>query len=80
MLKGLKGTPWKFRATGGEEVESRTHVELPKIATRESGSRQLYVWRRDLENPDGATDYTPGCSLDSLMIRAPAVAHSDVQR
>ena len=77
--------PWKFRPRGDEEeVESRMHIELPKVegrltpATRESGSRQLYVRRKDLENPDGTKDYTPGCpGCQALMIGAPAVAHSD---
>ena len=31
MLEELKGTAWKHRPGGDEEVESRMHIELAKV-------------------------------------------------
>lgn len=82
-LKDLKGTPWALRPRSAEDVEHRLHITLPETtqrltpAVRDSGPRNLYVRKKDLEKEDGSMDYTPGCKgCEALLIGLPAVAHN----
>ena len=76
----LRGTPWKLRPQSEEDIDAAIPIDLPPAAGRllpepagkESGPRNLYVTKKDVEgNP------TPGCpGCIALSIGLPARTHS----
>ncbi|CAK9049785.1 Retrovirus-related Pol polyprotein from transposon TNT 1-94 [Includes: Protease [Durusdinium trenchii] len=77
----FKGTPWKMRPKSEEDVEAAAvRIELPAAegrlmpepVARDSGPRNLYVTRRDVEG-----NYTAGCpGCIAIQVGLPARAHS----
>ena len=79
----LKGTPWKMRPQVEGDMDAPIPIDLPPAEGRlmpepvardgNSGPRNLYVRRRDVEgNP------TPGCEgCHAILVGLPARAHSN---
>ena len=77
----FRGTPWKMRPKSEEDVEAAAvRIELPAAegrlmpepVARDSGPRNLYVTRRDVEG-----NYTAGCpGCIAIQVGLPARAHS----